>query len=546
MIPDVSFLRNAKEVEFNVLDEDENELRTIRTQDGIRKNYFDGGAGPLTNTFFQAAWDGKVKGEVVEDGQYYYEIKSKVDFPDAEWQSVKIPVQVDTVDPSLEVTYDQENGQINWDAFDEDTGLSHFDVLVNGKLVSEKSLGSDADSYKVENPDEATNVKVVAHDYAGNTTSDNAMEEEDGTVPAVTALTPEALSVTNNKEVEVTGYVKDDSQVESLTINGKEAELDWDKKNQRYNFNETISFKKDGFKEIEFKAVDDSGNDISFIRRFMLDSTKPSLSIEGPDFTDNSEADLEMNVKDNFDELRLYVDGSEVFKNVFKEPYEMRNIDETITETVNLDEGKNTFELELVDIAGNTTTKQITIYQSEEGPKSFNDVPEDFWGKQAIEKLNVGGVINGYTNGDFGINDEISRVHAAQMIVRILNLDTSDVEDPGFDDVKEGDYGYADIAAIAESGIMQGSPDGDFDPQANLKRSEMAKILVEAYDLKGSVEDGFDDVPVGHWAHDYVNTLAANKISIGYPDGTFKLDNFTTRSEFAMFLARAEDDRFID
>ncbi|WP_245755934.1 S8 family serine peptidase [Halobacillus alkaliphilus] len=546
VIPDVSFLRNAKEVEFNVLDENENELRTIRTQDGIRKNYFDGGAGPLTNTFFEAAWDGKVKGEVVEDGQYYYEIKSKVDFPDAEWQSVKIPVQVDTVDPSLEVTYDQESGQINWDAFDEDTGLSHFDVLVNGKLVSEKSLGSDADSYTVKNPDEATNVKVVAHDYAGNTTSDNAMEEADGTVPAVTALTPEALSVTNNKEVEVTGYVKDDSQVESLTINGEKAELDWDKTNQRYNFSETISFKKDGFKEIEFKAVDDSGNDISFIRRFMLDSTNPVLSIDGPQTTDQGEADLEMNVKDNFDELRLYVDGSEVYKNVFKEPYEMRSIEETINETVNLEEGKNSFEIELVDLAGNTTTKQITIYQSDKEAKSFNDIPEDYWAEEVIQKLNEGGVILGYPNGDFGTNDDISRVNAAKMIVRILDLDTDNVKDPEFNDVKKGDYGYADIAAIAESGIMVGSPDGNFNPKASLKRSEMAKILVDAYDLKGSTDDGFSDVPLDHWAYDYINTLAANKISIGYPDGTFKLDRDTTRAEFAMFLAKAEDDRFIN
>ncbi|ASF40752.1 hypothetical protein CEH05_16955 [Halobacillus halophilus] len=544
-VPYLSFLRNAKDVEFNILDEDKNELRTIRTRDELRKNYFDAGAAPVANIYAPAAWDGKVKGEVVEDGQYYYEVKTKVDYPDAEWQSFTIPVKVDTDAPSLEVTYDQESGQINWDAFDEDTGLSHFDVLVNGELVSEDSLGADADSYTVKNPDEADNVKVVAHDYAGNTTSDNVMEEADDTIPGVIALTPEALSVTNNKEVAVTGYVEDDSQVESLTINGKEAKLNWDKENQRYNFNETISFKKDGFKEIEFKAVDDSGNDISFIRRFMLDSTNPVLSIDGPHTTDQGEAELDMNVKDNFDELRLYVDGSEVYKNIFKEPYEMRSIEETISETVNLEEGKNTFEIELVDLAGNTTTKQITIYQSDKEAKSFNDIPEDYWAEEVIQKLNVGGVILGYPNGDFGTNDDISRVNAAKMIVRILDLDTDNVENPDFNDVNEGDYGYADIAAIAESGIMVGSPDGNFNPKASLKRSEMAKILVDAYDLKGSTDDGFSDVPLDHWAYDYINTLAANKISIGYPDGTFKLDRDTTRAEFAMFLAKAEDDRFI-
>ncbi|KHE69381.1 S-layer homology domain-containing protein, partial [Halobacillus sp. BBL2006] len=201
-------------------------------------------------------------------------------------------------------------------------------------------------------------------------------------------------------------------------------------------------------------------------------------------------------------------------------------------------------EFELTDFGGNKTTKMITIYKSDQDAKDFDDVSDNFWGKKAIEKLNVAGVINGYPNGNFGVNDEIIRADAAAMIVRAFDLDTDNPKDAGFTDVKKGDYMYEEIAAIAEAGIMNGSPDGSFDPKANLKRSEMAKIVVEAYDLKGSTSDRFKDVPLYHWAQDYINTLAANKITIGYPDGTFKPDNNTTRAEFAMFLARAEDDRF--
>ncbi|WP_370457933.1 S8 family serine peptidase [Thalassobacillus sp. CUG 92003] len=542
-VPVLSFLRNAKDVEFNILNEDKEKLRTIRTQDEVRKHYFDGGAAPAFDIYAQSAWDGKVKGDVVEDGQYYYEIKSVVDYPDADWQSKTIPVKVDTEDPELDVSYDSSNGEVSWDAFDDGAGLSHFDVVVNGDSVLEEPLSAGTDSYTLENTEDASNVRVIAHDYAGNSETGSVTDGSDETVPSLRAITPEALSVTDNKDVQVAGYVEDDSEVTELTINGKQAELSWDSANQRYNFNETITFKSDGVKTIDFHASDDSGNDISFKRRVILDSSKPELSIDGPHITDQNQVDLGLNMKDNYDELRLRVDGSEVYKQIFTEPYEMRSSDKTYEHTVNLDEGKNTFEVEVEDLAGNTVTKQVTIYQSDEGPQKFDDVPNGFWGKEAIDKLNVAGVINGYPNGNFGVNDDITRVQAAQMIVRSLDLDTSDVENPGYSDVSPGDKGYKEIAAIAESGIMQGMPGGEFAPEGKLTRGQMAKIVVEAYGLEGSTTDRFKDVSNGYWAVDYVNTLKANHITNGYPDGTFKPKNNTLRAEFAMFVARAEDER---
>ncbi|QAS53430.1 hypothetical protein HLI_15100 [Halobacillus litoralis] len=543
VLPVVSFLRNAKEVEFNILNEDKEKLRTLRTQDEVRKHYYDGGASPSYTVFDQSSWDGKVKGEVVEDGLYYYEIKSVVDYPDAEWQSKVIPVRVDTETPSLEVDYDASSKELSWQAADQGAGLSHYDVLVNGESVLEQPLAADEKSYTLET-EEIESVKVIAHDYAGNVTTDSAMESEDDTIPSVIALTPEALEVYNDKKVQVVGHVTDDSKVESLTINGEDVKLAWDSETKRYNFNKEISFKTDGFKELEFAAVDDSGNDISFTRRFMIDSTSAELTVEGPHVTSESEVDLNLHVKDNFDALRLNVDGSEVFAKEFKEPFKMRALDKEYQHTVQLEEGKNTFEVEAVDYGGNVTEQTVTIYHSDEEPVDFNDISDGYWGKEAIQKLNVAGVINGYPNGDFGINDPINRRQAAQMIVRAFDLDTSNPENPGLSDVNPGDRAYEEIAAIANAGIMVGSDKGEFMPDKTLTRAEMAKIVVEAYDLEGSTSERFKDVAVDSWAAPYINTLSANKITTGYTDGTFKPRNETRRSEFAMFLARAEDDRF--
>ena len=52
-------------------------------------------------------------------------------------------------------------------------------------------------------------------------------------------------------------------------------------------------------------------------------------------------------------------------------------------------------------------------------------------------------------------------------------------------------------------------------------------------------DNWFPDVPRNHWAYEYIRTLTDNGAVEGYPDGTFQPDNPVTRSEFAkmMYLA---------
>ena len=49
----------------------------------------------------------------------------------------------------------------------------------------------------------------------------------------------------------------------------------------------------------------------------------------------------------------------------------------------------------------------------------------------------------------------------------------------------------------------------------------------------------FSDVPVGHWAYDAVNKLAAEGVVDGYPDGTYGGDKLMTRYEMAQIVAKA-------
>ena len=92
------------------------------------------------------------------------------------------------------------------------------------------------------------------------------------------------------------------------------------------------------------------------------------------------------------------------------------------------------------------------------------------------------GWINGYTDGTFKPESNLTRAHAAVLLSRALKL-TGSTELP-FTDVPANHPYRAEIAAIYQAGIMTGKGDGKtFDPDGTLTRAQMAKVLAEAYKL---------------------------------------------------------------
>jgi len=151
-------------------------------------------------------------------------------------------------------------------------------------------------------------------------------------------------------------------------------------------------------------------------------------------------------------------------------------------------------------------------------------------------------IINGYKDGKFGPNDPIKRLQAIQMILKELGVDTSNAPNPGFKDVHPGSYGYKEIAKAAELGIISGKPDGNFDPNGILTRGQMAVILVNAYDLKGTSSHKFKDVKESDGKYPFVQTLVSHSIAGGYPDNTYRPNLTMNRGQFAAFLARYLND----
>lgn len=156
------------------------------------------------------------------------------------------------------------------------------------------------------------------------------------------------------------------------------------------------------------------------------------------------------------------------------------------------------------------------------------------------------GIIKGFTETEFKPYQPIKRVDAVRMIMRELNLDLTDIVDPGFEDITVYSPGYSEIAKAYELGIINGKTDRKFAPSDYLTRAEMSKILAKAYNLEGTFEKGFKDVTnSSYWGYPFIHALAANSITVGYPDGTFKPTKQITRQEFAAFMARYLNPKFI-
>ena len=168
----------------------------------------------------------------------------------------------------------------------------------------------------------------------------------------------------------------------------------------------------------------------------------------------------------------------------------------------------------------------------------FKDISVNNRYKTEITYLVENKLISGYPDGTFKPELALNRGQAAVLLTRALGLSTKDVANPGFSDLSTSNTYYGAVAAIVQAGIMSGTGDGKFEPGKPLTRAQMSKILVEAYGLTGTTDAKFKDVSTKHWAYDYIHTLAANEITTGYEDNTFKPGVEVSRMHFSLFLYR--------
>jgi len=119
----------------------------------------------------------------------------------------------------------------------------------------------------------------------------------------------------------------------------------------------------------------------------------------------------------------------------------------------------------------------------EQPPATFPDVPPTNPYAAAIYDLAGRHVIEGYTNGNFGPYDLVTRQQFAKMIVLTVDLPVSESDVCPFPDVDTSTTGlYPDhlVAVAAASGITTGYGDGTFKPYRQITRAQVITMVVRA------------------------------------------------------------------
>ena len=157
-----------------------------------------------------------------------------------------------------------------------------------------------------------------------------------------------------------------------------------------------------------------------------------------------------------------------------------------------------------------------------------------------LDTENHYGYIVGYDDGTVRPNGKITRAEVATIFFRLLTDESRDAywcQTNDFSDVSASDWYNNAISTLTNAGILDGYEDGTFRPNGNITRAEFATIAVRFFDLTYEGEDLFPDIS-DHWARDYINQAAAAGFVNGYEDGTFRPNNAITRAEAVTLVNR--------
>ncbi|WP_033543279.1 C40 family peptidase [Planococcus sp. CAU13] len=143
------------------------------------------------------------------------------------------------------------------------------------------------------------------------------------------------------------------------------------------------------------------------------------------------------------------------------------------------------------------------------------------------------------TSAKLDTNSYVTRLEAAETIVKALGLKAKS-KDTYYSDIYSTNPKIEYINAAYEAGIFTGS-NGKFNPNDKLNRSQMAKVITEAYKLNGQKNGGFKDVPTNHMFYGYISTLFHNNVTTGYENGYYGVTDNVTKTQLQKFIDRAKN-----
>ena len=367
---EITLLRNAKDLSINVLDSNKNKLRTLHTTSYQIKNYYISETSKYypVKKYSYGLWDGKKNYKVVADGLYYYEVKGCIDYEGARYDTMQIPIIVDTKMPvSADYIINYNTKEITITASDNEggSGIALYKLWDEGTesfIITEANDTFDISSLELEKE-----YKLVIEDNAGNIfTSEKPVivRDYDLIPPKVYLYTPDPLSVSSQSDVYVYGYAICNDGIKSISINDEPVSLN-SYGGGSYSFTMMKQF-PDGRNVIKIKAISEPLQEFEFERTFYIDSKAPEILINQEENITTSDEAITLSgiIKDNFPELRVSINDDLIFNqevDYISYASNLKPVEYKLNETLPLEMGENIFVIQAKDFVNEIVTKEIKV-----------------------------------------------------------------------------------------------------------------------------------------------------------------------------------------
>ncbi|CAN7317981.1 endo-1,4-beta-xylanase [Paenibacillus sp. LjRoot153] len=176
--------------------------------------------------------------------------------------------------------------------------------------------------------------------------------------------------------------------------------------------------------------------------------------------------------------------------------------------------------------------------------KTFGDLQNVPWAKQAIDTMASRDVINGTTENSFSPEGFIKRADFISLLVRALELPSTGTTEAMFSDVPQTVYYYDELVIAKAWGITTGFEDNTFKPNSNISRQDMMVMTTRAMAAAGKLVqaggtlDAYPDATsISSYAKDSAAALVKSGIVYGKNDKLAPNDQLT-RAEAAVILYR--------
>ncbi|MBP1988494.1 DUF4838 domain-containing protein [Paenibacillus eucommiae] len=171
----------------------------------------------------------------------------------------------------------------------------------------------------------------------------------------------------------------------------------------------------------------------------------------------------------------------------------------------------------------------------------FSDM-EGHWAEKSLQEWAASGLIQGYPDGSFQPDRTVSRAEAIALVNRSFGFNDSAFIT--FSDLSDSDWAYEDVSKAVKAQYVEGYSNGTIGANLPISRQEAVVMINRLLELDTHEEDidvnVFTDAKqIPQWSRGAVAAAAAQKIMTGYEDGSFRPGAFITRAELVSTLDRA-------